>query len=1252
MKIRWRWVVVMMCIIPAMSMFWLTLTEDGLQWFYQQLKPYVFGQLSVESVQGRLIGPVVLTGVDFQQQGLHIRSQKMELNWLPRRLMFAQVEISSVHIQNLEIMLTQNKQTPAQHKNQSGEIAYRLPEVKLPVNFALRDVKVEGLAIHQSQQITRIKEVNTSLKSISNRIEIERFMVSADDYQLLLVGDVTPSGNYPHDLRVEWMTRLSSDDLVEGKGRIHGDIDKTQINQQLMAPSSVSFNANVFTLLQKPTWRARIEVDKFDSTNWKVELPELKGTLKMTATGDLETAEFSGHLDAQRSDTGPFKASFNMHWLQQKILNVDDLTLQVEQSATLIKTKGQWKPGDAGGDINVAVDWKNLRWPIQRNAVFNSANGKGSIEGNLHSYRFRLQTDKFLPELPDSNWVAHGEGNQTGMNMKQVRVEILDGEIEAKGKLNWSPELSWQAEVDGSDINPVSLHPEWPGQLNLSLTNRGQFVDGQITTEVDIQGFNGTLRDYPVALTSQLSWRDQGLDIKKLNFSSGASELTVNGRVDQTLGLDWSIRSGNLAELLPATKGTLQAHGKFTGSRAQPIVKAAVKGRALSFLGYRAGLVEGKVLLNLANTEQLDVNLNASAVSFQRYSLDSLNIHGNAKKVQITASSDDFKADIGFTGEVMESGWTGQIQRADLDLHDLQQWRLIKPVKISFNSDAVKTEQLCWTNPTPERERASVCTKLERSGESWRSELQLGQFPLQLLDRWLPSGLKLDGRVDAQADVTLEANQLMGKVDMDLLPGMINYPLIEGEHKQWHYQSGKIRLSLTQQGLQSLAEISFSGDESIQASFAMPGANLLALDLRQQPIQGQAKLTLHKLDFIDLMLPEVQKFQGTAKLNISLAGLFDQPRIKGRVELQQGSLSIPRLGLKIAQLELTGRSDGPDKVNFTLSGVSGDGKLEVQGFTLLDKQSGWPTEMTIKGSNFEVSHIPEARVTASPDISIKLRLHHVEITGEVVIPYAHIQPRDISTATRVSSDVVIVGQQQREDKWDIVSRVKLILGERVHFYGFGFEGRLAGNVQLEDDPGLPTRARGVVIIAQGGRYRAFGQRLDIEQGKLLFSGGPLINPGLDIRAVRKVDTVTAGIRVRGNVNEPQVELFSTPAMGQTDMLSYLLLGRPIEQTSEEEGSMMAKAALALGLSGGDRLARRLRDRFGLDEFRVATSDSGDQASLVVGRYLSPRLYVSYGIGLLEAFNTVLVRYRISDQWQLKAESGEVHGADIIFSIER
>ena len=121
---------------------------------------------------------------------------------------------------------------------------------------------------------------------------------------------------------------------------------------------------------------------------------------------------------------------------------------------------------------------------------------------------------------------------------------------------------------------------------------------------------------------------------------------------------------------------------------------------------------------------------------------------------------------------------------------------------------------------------------------------------------------------------------------------------------------------------------------------------------------------------------------------------------------------------------------------------------------------------------------------------------------------------------------------------------------------------------IEDSAGQLSVGTGEITIPEG-RYRAYGQRLDVENGRLLFTGSPLDNPGLDIRAVRRVNDIVVGLQIRGRARQPELELFSIPAMGQTDTLSYLILGRPMDGASASEGEVVAKAALALGLAGGD-----------------------------------------------------------------------------------
>jgi translocation and assembly module TamB len=64
------------------------------------------------------------------------------------------------------------------------------------------------------------------------------------------------------------------------------------------------------------------------------------------------------------------------------------------------------------------------------------------------------------------------------------------------------------------------------------------------------------------------------------------------------------------------------------------------------------------------------------------------------------------------------------------------------------------------------------------------------------------------------------------------------------------------------------------------------------------------------------------------------------------------------------------------------------------------------------------------------------------------------------------------------------------------------------------------------------------------------------------------------------------------------------------------------------------------------------SDVTNDTSLVLGRYLSPRLYVSYGISLTENLNTFKLRYTLGDHWTVRAELGQAQGADLVYSISK
>jgi translocation and assembly module TamB len=238
---------------------------------------------------------------------------------------------------------------------------------------------------------------------------------------------------------------------------------------------------------------------------------------------------------------------------------------------------------------------------------------------------------------------------------------------------------------------------------------------------------------------------------------------------------------------------------------------------------------------------------------------------------------------------------------------------------------------------------------------------------------------------------------------------------------------------------------------------------------------------------------------------------------------------------------------------------------------------------------------------------------------------------------------------------DIFAKVEVILGDDVQVEAAGFKGKLQGSLTVEQTPQLSPRGSGTIQVAAGD-YRIYGQDLAIERGRVLFSGGPIDNPGLDLRVSRSYkensEDISVGAQISGTLRAPHLELFSQPAMPDSSIISYLIFGRAPDTTSETENALLYQAASALATTGSSSTVKNISDTLGLDELSLKGGQSLNDAALVIGKYLSPELYISFGIGLFEAAETFNLRYKITDRLSLESStSGDQSGADVIYTIE-
>ncbi len=375
--------------------------------------------------------------------------------------------------------------------------------------------------------------------------------------------------------------------------------------------------------------------------------------------------------------------------------------------------------------------------------------------------------------------------------------------------------------------------------------------------------------------------------------------------------------------------------------------------------------------------------------------------------------------------------------------------------------------------------------------------------------------------------------------------------------------------------------------------------------------------------------------------HIGLAGTRGRPALTGEAELTEFTGELPALGITLTDgaARLVALADGSARIDGSVK--SGEGVLRVDG------SLGWnndttPLQFNVRGDNVLVSDTTDLRAIASPDIQVGFANNTIQVRGEVTVPSANIDVEKLDDGVSASEDVVVLdpADPERTPSSRLDLDLGITLGDKVALKGYGLEGTLAGNMRVRSRLGREMVATGRLDV--DGRYEAYGQKLQITRGELTWSNNAVSDPRINIRAQREVISagVTAGIDVTGRASQPRAKVWSDPASSESEALAYLVLGRSLNSASSDESQRINAASSALS-AGAGLLASQLGAKIGLDDAGVLESRTLGGSVFGVGKYLSPRLYVSYGVSMVGSGSAVTLKYLLRKGFDIEIESSTI-----------
>ncbi len=363
-----------------------------------------------------------------------------------------------------------------------------------------------------------------------------------------------------------------------------------------------------------------------------------------------------------------------------------------------------------------------------------------------------------------------------------------------------------------------------------------------------------------------------------------------------------------------------------------------------------------------------------------------------------------------------------------------------------------------------------------------------------------------------------------------------------------------------------------------------------ALDLK-----GDRKLDLTANGSVNLKLAETLDkditANGTTTFQVEAHGPLANPQLRGRIEFQDGSLSLEDLPNGLSHIHGSLEFNSNRLEVRSLTAMTGGGQLTLGGY--LAYQHGIYADLNVSGKNIRIRY--PTGVSSLADTSLRLQgtQQNLALTGSVLITrFTVSQDLDIATlAAQADAPPTIVPPDAPSNHVRLDVRIQS--SPQLNFQNA--YAKLAGDVDLRLRGTLAAPSLlGRISITEGSAMLA-GTRYTLQRGEITFSNPIRIQPLLDLNATARVEDYDITLGLHGTPDKLSITYRSDPPLPESDVVALLAVGR----TQSEQGLYTAQQQSAnsttdvlLGGALNATMSSRVQKLFGAGSVKVDPSYLG------------------------------------------------------------
>ena len=649
--------------------------------------------------------------------------------------------------------------------------------------------------------------------------------------------------------------------------------------------------------------------------------------------------------------------------------------------------------------------------------------------------------------------------------------------------------------------------------------------------------------------------------------------------------------------------------------------------------------------------------------------LDSLQLHvGGA-----FALASSLQADLTLGAD--SSGWTARVEEGTLTLLD-RHWTLVGASLIGVTREVVAIDSLELRAQSGARIRVAGRLPLEGEGD------------IALVADSVPVS---DLYALAEADTTGIGGVLSARVHLD---GTATSPRIQAAASLVEGRFGDFRAPLVEGSADYVGRrLVFRGglwrdrQQVVTVSGSLPlDLALTGVEQRELPDTLEMRLRADSVDLavLDALTSLVRNVSGQLTADVAVRGTWRQPELTGAARITDGAAGIPALGARYSGIEARLSLSGNRLSVETARLKGGAGTMDVEGDVRFESLTRPVLDLTLTARGFAAfTQRDFAGLTGSGTLQLKGPLVGATLSGRLVVDAGFLAFADLVEKRIVNLDdpefraVVDSNLASASGLGPSASNIFLdslrIQGLTVSMGPDVWLRSHEANIQLAGDFAVAKN-----VGSGAGRYRLDGtlravrgtyrlvvgptaKEFRVTRGTVRFFGTPDFNPDLDIvaehsvHAVQGSDVVVRAI-ISGTLLVPRLTLESDqrPPLSETEIVSYLLFGRPSFDLSSGAGAPGSEQAIfqgaLVGLAGvlSGELEQTLVYDLGIPVDYLAIRPGGGSvgdifgsARVEAGTQIGERTFLTLNAGLCQGvrFSQALgasVEYRLAPRWTLEA----------------